>query len=185
MATPSHNAFPRSPNPSTRSYDSSSVSSATSPRPQAQYLNNLMNTGARSNTAHPSQPISGIPTLPPVSQSAFQSYTPVAATPVMGRESLPSNDSVAKPLDPSSAHPMLTFELRSEPTGRGERTRAAMLVAKERSSVMRRKRPVVRNVRAAMSSANSPRKPTGECPLSNRCRILRSSSTGCGGRTTV
>lgn len=96
MATPSHNAFPRSPNPSTRSYDSSSVSSATSPRPQAQYLNNLMNTGARAGTAHQSQPIGAIPSLPSVSQSAFQSYTPVAATPVMGRESLPSNDSVAK-----------------------------------------------------------------------------------------
>ncbi|RYO90031.1 hypothetical protein DL764_008499 [Monosporascus ibericus] len=81
MATPSHNAFPRSPNPSTRSYDSSSVSSATSPRPPSQYLNSLMNTGARPSATHQPQPL-GIPTLPPVSQAAFQSYTPVAASSV-------------------------------------------------------------------------------------------------------
>ncbi|KAK8094133.1 fungal-specific transcription factor [Apiospora hydei] len=72
MATSSHNAFPRSPNPSTRSYDSSSVSSATSPKPPAQYLSSLMSTS-----------------------SAFQPYTPGTASSVMGRDSLPSNDSVA------------------------------------------------------------------------------------------
>ncbi|KAI1084709.1 fungal-specific transcription factor domain-containing protein [Whalleya microplaca] len=93
MAASSHNPFPRSPNPSTRSYDSSSVSSATSPRPQVQYLGNLMNSGARSNTTQTPQPI-GIPPLPPVSQTGFQPYTPVTATSVMGRDSLPSNDSV-------------------------------------------------------------------------------------------
>ncbi|KAI1506731.1 fungal-specific transcription factor domain-containing protein [Biscogniauxia marginata] len=94
MAASSHNLFTRSPNPSTRSYDSSSVSSATSPRPQTQYLSNLMGTNVRSNTAHPPQPI-GIPPLPSVSQSSFQPYTPVTATSVMGRDSLPSNESVA------------------------------------------------------------------------------------------
>ncbi|ORY56162.1 fungal-specific transcription factor domain-containing protein [Pseudomassariella vexata] len=93
MATSSHNPFPRSPNPSTRSYDSSSVSSTTSPKPSAQYLGSLMSTSARSGAAHAPQPI-GIPPLPPVSQSAFQPYTPVTATSVMGRDSLPSNDSV-------------------------------------------------------------------------------------------
>ncbi|KAK7948631.1 fungal-specific transcription factor [Apiospora aurea] len=94
MATSSHNAFPRSPNPSTRSYDSSSVSSATSPKPPAQYLSSLMSTSVRSGGAHAPQSI-GIPPLPSVSQSAFQPYTPGTASSVMGRDSLPSNDSVA------------------------------------------------------------------------------------------
>ncbi|KAI1340088.1 fungal-specific transcription factor domain-containing protein [Xylariaceae sp. FL0016] len=102
MAASSHNLFPRSPNPSTRSYDSSSVSSATSPRPQVQYMNNLMNSSVRSSAAHTPQPI-GIPPLPPVSQSSFQPYTPVTATSVMGRDSLPSNDSVASTPGLSSA----------------------------------------------------------------------------------
>ncbi|KAH9896276.1 fungal-specific transcription factor domain-containing protein [Xylariomycetidae sp. FL2044] len=104
MAASSHNPFPRSPNPSTRSYDSSSVSSVTSPRPPVQYLSNLMSTSSRSSTAHPPQPI-GIPPLPSVSQaSSFQPYTPVTATPsVMGRDSLPSNDSVASTPGLSSA----------------------------------------------------------------------------------
>ncbi|KAI0007253.1 fungal-specific transcription factor domain-containing protein [Xylariaceae sp. FL0662B] len=102
MAASSHNPFPRSPNPSTRSYDSSSVSSATSPRPQVQYLGNLMNNSARSNTTQTPQPI-GIPPLPPVSQTGFQPYTPVTATSVMGRDSLPSNDSVTSTPGLSSA----------------------------------------------------------------------------------
>ncbi|KAI5860433.1 fungal-specific transcription factor domain-containing protein [Durotheca rogersii] len=96
MAASSHNPFPRSPNPSTRSYDSSSVSSATSPRPQAQLLGNLIGSGSRPTTTQPPQPI-GIPQLPPVSQTTgFQPYTPVAATSVMGRESLPPTDSVKR-----------------------------------------------------------------------------------------
>ncbi|KAI0136831.1 fungal-specific transcription factor domain-containing protein [Xylariales sp. AK1849] len=94
MAASSHNPFPRSPNPSTRSYDSSSVSSATSPKPSAQYLGSLMSTSTRLNTAHAPQPI-GIPPLPPSNQSAFQPYTPMTANSMMGRDSLPSNDSVA------------------------------------------------------------------------------------------
>ncbi|KAI7788590.1 fungal specific transcription factor domain-containing protein [Diaporthe eres] len=95
MAAASHNQYPRSPNPSTRSYDSSSVSCATSPAPPAQYLGGLMSTSARSNPAPAPHPI-GIPPLPPVHQhSSFQPYTPVTATTMIGRESLPSNDSVA------------------------------------------------------------------------------------------
>lgn len=53
-----------------------------------------MSTGARSGSAHAPQPI-GIPSMPPASQSAFQPYTPVTATSMMGRDSLPSNDSIA------------------------------------------------------------------------------------------
>ncbi|KAI0019423.1 fungal-specific transcription factor domain-containing protein [Xylariomycetidae sp. FL0641] len=94
MAASSHNMFPRSPNPSTRSYDSSSVSSATSPRPQVQYIGNLMGSSVRSSATHTPQPI-GIPPLSSVNQSSFQPYTPVTATSMMGRDSLPSNDSVA------------------------------------------------------------------------------------------
>lgn len=102
MAASSHNPFPRSPNPSTRSYDSSSVSSATSPRPQVQLLGNLMGPNARSNTSQPPQPI-GIPPLPPVTQSGFQPYTPVTANSAMGRDSLPPTESVASTPGLSSA----------------------------------------------------------------------------------
>lgn len=150
MTTPSHNAFPRSPNPSTRSYDSSSVSSATSPRPQTQYLSNLMNTTARPNAAPQSQPIGGLPALPSVSQSAFQSYTPVAATPVMGRESLPSSDSVSNPLPPDHrCTPSANLELRSEHTVKEGKIRVAMPAARGKSSVMRRKQLAVQSARAA------------------------------------
>lgn len=102
MAASSHNSFPRSPNPSNRSYDSSSVSSATSPRPQVQLLGNLMGTNARQNNNQAPHPI-GIPPLPPVSQTGFQPYTPVTATSVMGRDSLPPTDSVASTPGLSSA----------------------------------------------------------------------------------
>ncbi|KAH6656633.1 transcription factor [Truncatella angustata] len=93
MAASSHNFFPRSPNLSTRSYDSSSVSSATSPRPSTQYIGSIMGTSTRSNIVHTPQPI-GIPPLSSASQSAFQPYTPMTGNSVMGRDSLPSNDSV-------------------------------------------------------------------------------------------
>ncbi|KAF3070481.1 hypothetical protein GL218_00018 [Daldinia childiae] len=103
MAASSHNPFPRSPNPSTRSYDSSSVSSATSPRPQVQQLlGNLMGSNVRSNAAQTPQPI-GIPQLPPATQTGFQPYTPVTATSVMGRDSLPPTESVASTPGLSSA----------------------------------------------------------------------------------
>ncbi|TPX08863.1 uncharacterized protein E0L32_009681 [Thyridium curvatum] len=91
MASSSHNPYPRSPNPSTRSYDSSSVSSATSPHPNTQYLGGLMSTSARPGAAPPPQPI-GIPPLPPLHQAPFQPYTPVTAGSMMGRESLPPSD---------------------------------------------------------------------------------------------
>ncbi|KAL3959698.1 hypothetical protein ACCO45_004815 [Purpureocillium lilacinum] len=66
-AESSHNPYARSPNPSTRSYDSSSVSSATSPRPPSRYLGGLLGTSARPNAAPSPQPI-GMPSLPPVNQ---------------------------------------------------------------------------------------------------------------------
>ncbi|KAI1845346.1 hypothetical protein JX265_005209 [Neoarthrinium moseri] len=93
MATSSHNPFPRSPNPSTRSYDSSSVSSATSPKPSSQYMGSLMGTSTRTSTVHAPQPI-GIPPLPSASQPAFQPYTPMTGNSLMGRDSLPSSESV-------------------------------------------------------------------------------------------
>ncbi len=104
MAASSHNPYPRSPNPSTRSYDSSSVSSAASPKPPAApFLGALMSTGARATAAPAPHPI-GIPPLPPLSKAApFQPYTPVTAGSAMGRDSLPSNDSVASTPGPSNA----------------------------------------------------------------------------------
>lgn len=105
MAAASHHPYPRSPNPSTRSYDSSSVSSATSPAPPPQYLGGLMSTSARANPPPAPRPI-GIPPLPSVHQpSSFQPYTPVTASTIMGRDSLPSNDSVAS--TPGTAHAQL------------------------------------------------------------------------------
>ena len=103
-AASSHNPYPRSPNPSTRSYDSSSVSSAPSPKPPpAPYLAGLMSTGGRSSQAP--QPIGIPPPLPSLVQAAaFPPYTPVTAGSVMGgRDSLPSNESVASTPGPTSA----------------------------------------------------------------------------------
>ncbi|KAI1146309.1 fungal-specific transcription factor domain-containing protein [Nemania diffusa] len=99
MAASSHNLFPRSP---TRSYDSSSVSSATSPRPQLHYLNNLMAPNIRTTLPHTPQPI-GIPPLPSVGQSSFQPFTPVTAGSMIGRESLASGESVVSTPGLSSA----------------------------------------------------------------------------------
>lgn len=109
MAASSHNLFPRSP---TRSYDSSSVSSATSPRPQSHYLSNIMGPNVRSNPNHTPQPI-GIPPLPPVGQSSFQSFTPVTGTTIMGRESLASGDSAVSTPIPSSAQLMANIQKRA------------------------------------------------------------------------
>ncbi|KAK3344183.1 fungal-specific transcription factor domain-containing protein [Lasiosphaeria hispida] len=106
MAAASHNPYPRSPNPSTRSYDSSSVSSATSPKPPAHYLGGLMSStaSARSNPASLPHPI-GIPPLPPIHQphNPFQPYTPVTANSTMGRDSMPSSESTAGTPGPSHA----------------------------------------------------------------------------------
>ncbi|KAJ2893506.1 transcription factor [Zalerion maritima] len=97
MAASSHNQqFPRSPNPSTRSYDSSSVSSATSPKPPVQYMTGLMSASAARPNAAPPQTIGIPPPLPPVSHpSAFQPYTPITGSSIMGRDSALSNESVA------------------------------------------------------------------------------------------
>lgn len=86
MAAPSQNLYSRSPNLSTRSYDSSSVSSATSPKPSVQYLSGVMNNNPRINASSTPQPL-GMPPFPSVNQ-AFQTYPPM-----MGRESLASTDS--------------------------------------------------------------------------------------------
>lgn len=139
MASASHNPYPRSPNPSTRSYDSSSVSSATSPAPpNTHYLGGLMSTSARSNPAPAPHPI-GIPPLPSVHQqphsqqhnqhgqhsqqhqSSFQPYTPVTASTIMGRDSLPSNNSVAS--TPGTAHSHLPSSSNSQQQKRAYRQR--------------------------------------------------------------
>ncbi|KPM36313.1 hypothetical protein AK830_g10247 [Neonectria ditissima] len=102
MAASSQNPYARSPNLSTRSYDSSSVSSATSPRPSSQYLAGVMGNNPRLNAAPTPQPI-GIPHLPSVSQG-FQPYSPMTTSTSLGQESLASTDSVASTPGPSSAH---------------------------------------------------------------------------------
>ncbi|CAH0001955.1 unnamed protein product [Clonostachys byssicola] len=95
----SHNLFSRSPNLSTRSYDSSSVSSATSPKPPSQYLGGIMNTSSRPGGILPPGAM-GVPPLPPVAASpGYPPYTPMAA---FGRESVHSTDSVTS--TPGSSH---------------------------------------------------------------------------------
>ncbi|KAK1239419.1 hypothetical protein MKX07_008907 [Trichoderma sp. CBMAI-0711] len=96
MAETSHNPYPRSPNPSTRSYDSSSVSSATSPRPASRYLGSMLNAAARPT------PTVGMTSLPPVNQG-FPPYTPMAPTSIMGRESVASTDSLVSSQGPGSS----------------------------------------------------------------------------------
>ncbi|KAK2071479.1 hypothetical protein P8C59_005901 [Phyllachora maydis] len=95
----SHIAYPRSPNPSNRSYDSSSVSSATSPKLQAQqYMgSSMMNASGPARPGHPAQPLQpiGIPSLPPMHHAPFQPYTPMTATSMLGRDTVPSNDSAS------------------------------------------------------------------------------------------
>lgn len=99
MAAPPHSAFARSPNLSTRSFDSSSVSSATSPKPPPQYLGSIM--GA-SRGLIPTPPSLGIPPLPPVNTSpAYPQYSSMAT---FGRESLTSEGSVTSTPGPSHAH---------------------------------------------------------------------------------
>lgn len=103
MATSSQTPYARSPNLSTRSYDSSSVSSATSPKPALHYLPGVMNNNnSRIHAAPTPQPI-GIPPLPSVSQG-FQPYIPMATSSSLGQESLASTDSVTSTPGLSSAH---------------------------------------------------------------------------------
>lgn len=94
MAAPSHSALARSPNFSTRSYDSSSVSSATSPKPHSQYLGSIMSTAPRPGPTPLSAQSLGLPPLPPpisVGQS-YPSYPPMGS-----RESLPSDSGTPGP----------------------------------------------------------------------------------------
>ncbi|KAJ4261599.1 hypothetical protein NW762_007030 [Fusarium torreyae] len=112
MSTP-QNLYSRSPNLSTRSYDSSSVSSATSPKSLSQFAPGVMNTNPRLNAPTTPQPI-GIPPLPPVSQ-AFQSYGPMATSSSLGHESLASNESVTSTPGPS------TTQLVGPPGGQGQK----------------------------------------------------------------
>ncbi|KAM5343084.1 hypothetical protein ACJ41O_014050 [Fusarium nematophilum] len=97
----SQNPYARSPNLSTRSYDSSSVSSATSPKSLSQFTTGVMSTNQRLNAGPTPQSI-GIPPLPSVSQ-AFQSYAPMTTSSSLGQDSLASNDSLSGTPGPSSS----------------------------------------------------------------------------------
>ncbi|KAF7864432.1 hypothetical protein EAF04_006566 [Stromatinia cepivora] len=105
MTDPLHNSYPRSPIPSTSSYDSSSVSSATSPRPQGLYEGGLMGASPRpltGNISHP-QHISMTSGLPPPGQSPFHhSYSSATTSPGgIGMESMASNGSSSGTPGPS------------------------------------------------------------------------------------
>lgn len=91
--------YPRSPNLSTRSYDSSPVSSATSPQPPlAQHRPApLMGNSPRPDVAPlpPPQHV-GISPLPGIGHPGqYQPYTSMTAGPIIGRESMPSSESGA------------------------------------------------------------------------------------------
>lgn len=77
-----------------------------------------MSTSARSNPPSAPRPI-GIPPLPSVHQpsSSFQPYTPVTSSTIMGRDSLPSNDSVSS--TPGTAHAQLPHAPGSAGGGAG------------------------------------------------------------------
>lgn len=112
MSTP-QNPYARSPNLSTRSYDSSSVSSATSPKSLSHFATGAMNPNPRLNPPATAQPI-GIPPLPPVSQS-FQSYGPMTTPSSLGQESLASTDSVVSTPGPQ------TTQLPGPPGAQGQK----------------------------------------------------------------
>ncbi|KAF5027781.1 hypothetical protein F66182_112 [Fusarium sp. NRRL 66182] len=99
MPTP-QNLYTRSPNLSTRSHDSSSVSSATSPQSLSQFVPGVMNPNPRLNVPATPQPI-GIPPLPPVNQ-AFQTYGQTTTSSSLGHESFASNESVTSTPGPST-----------------------------------------------------------------------------------
>lgn len=92
MAEAAHTSYPRSPNLSTRSYDSSSVSSATSPRPHSQYIGVLGRDSRQPPLSAHSPHIGGMPSLPSVNHG-FPPYSPVSSG-MMGRESIGSSDSL-------------------------------------------------------------------------------------------
>lgn len=79
MAGSSHNTYPRSPIPSTTSYDSSSVSSAASPRNQGTYELGLMGASPRPMSGHQSQHIN-LPSGLPLGHGAFQNPYSSATT---------------------------------------------------------------------------------------------------------
>ncbi|KAI5458132.1 fungal-specific transcription factor domain-containing protein [Mariannaea sp. PMI_226] len=94
----SQNPHARSPNLSTRSFDSSSVSSATSPKSSSQYLTGAISSKPRINTTPTPQPIS-ISSLPTTSQG-FPSHNLMAAPSSLGQ----GPDSMASTPGPSDAH---------------------------------------------------------------------------------
>lgn len=96
-----------------------------------------MSTSARSNPPPAPHPI-GIPPLPSVHQhSSFQPYTPVTASTIMGRDPLPSNDSVAS--TPGTANAQLPPPGSASSTGIG--SSSAQQQQQKRAYRQRRKDP--------------------------------------------
>ncbi|KAG9246029.1 fungal-specific transcription factor domain-containing protein [Calycina marina] len=105
MVGSSHKSYPRSPVPSSNSYDSSSVSSATSPRHQGLFEGSFMGTAppplSVQQLANINMPCSQM------SQSVFQNHygAPTASTGPSGMESIASNDSPNDTPGPSGGLP--------------------------------------------------------------------------------
>ncbi|KAG0648991.1 putative transcriptional regulatory [Hyphodiscus hymeniophilus] len=102
MAGSGHNTYPRSPIPSTASYDSSSVSSAASPRPQGMYDGGLMGASPRPTSGH-QLPHLNMPSGISLGGHPFQnSYGPANTSPgPPGMDSMASNDSSSGTPGPS------------------------------------------------------------------------------------
>jgi len=103
MAGSAHNTYPRSPIPSTTSYDSSSVSSAASPRPQGIYEGGLMGASPRTISSQLPPHLSMSSGLQQLAQSSFhQSYGSATTSPGPGMDSMASNGSSSGTPGPSS-----------------------------------------------------------------------------------
>ena len=105
MAGSGRNTYPRSPLPSTQSYDSSSVSSATSPRPQGMYDGGLMGASSRRLSGHQLPQLNMSSGIPSGGNPVQNPYSSDANSPRLpGLESVASNDSSSGTSGPLRGH---------------------------------------------------------------------------------
>lgn len=158
MAAPPHTAFPRSPIPSTTSYDSSSVSSTASPKISGIYEGGLMGASPRLLTG-PLPPHLNRSSGLSLGQNSFhRPYSPARSSPGLGMEPMGSNDSSS-----------------GTPVSRGAQSSSATLQAQKRAYRQRRKDPSCdacsRSARRGRFHLSTVIKLTHSCPLA--CCLLK------------